>query len=418
MGNAASGPVVAVAANATPPAPPPTSNTISTSNTSSNNSTAVPPPAVVEPPAPAAEGFSMRSFCPVSKKEATEGGQSECPISTKYKNKDVYNVYSQKIDPTNNMPATANQEPIKPQSIPLSKERVKSTIPKAGTESDTWVYPSPQMFWNALVRKNKSDGAAEEDMDTVIKIHNNMNENTWNQVLAWEKLHAVEEEDKQPKLLRFTGRPDELSPRAQLKVLFGHPAPFDRHDWIVDRGGKEVRYIIDYYSDESAADKDSTPKHMHDSTSMKSISVDVRPALESFESVLDRTIVMPIFKFQGKTNYNPPPFFAPSAMQEAENKNTKRLNQAWSDIKLNCEKNKIDLSMCTTDEECRNASIDLQRCMANIVCPEITRDFNLAVEAVKEKKVTEEEASVKYSKMTKCLDEFKLDSARLMGSGK
>ena len=24
--------------------------------------------------------------------------------------------------------------------------------------------------------------------------------------------------------------------------------PFDRHDWTVDRCGKEVRYIIDYYS--------------------------------------------------------------------------------------------------------------------------------------------------------------------------
>jgi cytochrome c heme-lyase len=23
--------------------------------------------------------------------------------------------------------------------------------------------------------------------------------------------------------------------------------PFDRHDWIVDRCGKDVRYIIDYY---------------------------------------------------------------------------------------------------------------------------------------------------------------------------
>lgn len=24
--------------------------------------------------------------------------------------------------------------------------------------------------------------------------------------------------------------------------------PFDRHDWYVDRCGKEVRYIIDYYA--------------------------------------------------------------------------------------------------------------------------------------------------------------------------
>ena len=28
-------------------------------------------------------------------------------------------------------------------------------------------------------------------MDTVVAIHNNMNENTWAQLLAWEKLHPV-----------------------------------------------------------------------------------------------------------------------------------------------------------------------------------------------------------------------------------
>ena len=27
----------------------------------------------------------------------------------------------------------------------------------------------------------------------------------------------------------------------------GYQLPFDRHDWIVDRAGKEVRYVIDYY---------------------------------------------------------------------------------------------------------------------------------------------------------------------------
>lgn len=27
----------------------------------------------------------------------------------------------------------------------------------------------------------------------------------------------------------------------------GYELPFDRHDWIIDRCGKEVRYIIDYY---------------------------------------------------------------------------------------------------------------------------------------------------------------------------
>ena len=50
----------------------------------------------------------------------------------KYKNKDQYNVYSQKIDPTNQMPAVANNQPAPGQSVPLETNRVKSTIPKAG----------------------------------------------------------------------------------------------------------------------------------------------------------------------------------------------------------------------------------------------------------------------------------------------
>ena len=31
--------------------------------------------------------------------------------------------------------------------------------------------------------------------------------------------------------------------------------PFDRHDWIVLRDGKEVRYVIDFYSGQPGAGK-------------------------------------------------------------------------------------------------------------------------------------------------------------------
>lgn len=82
-----------------------------------------------------------------------------------------------------------------------------------------------------MVRKNKVEGATEKDMDTVIAIHNNMNEKTWMQVLEWEKLRPSVGPGREPKLLRFLGRPNDLSPKARLRVLFGSPAPFDRHDW-------------------------------------------------------------------------------------------------------------------------------------------------------------------------------------------
>jgi len=51
------------------------------------------------------------------------------------------------------------------------------------------VYPSEQMFYNALVRKNKSEGVQEKDMSVVVAIHNNMNETTWKKLLDWENDH-------------------------------------------------------------------------------------------------------------------------------------------------------------------------------------------------------------------------------------
>lgn len=52
-----------------------------------------------------------------------------------------------------------------------------------------------------------------------------------------------------------------------------HELPFDRHDWIVDRCGKEVRYVIDYY------DGGQGSSHTV---------LDVRPAFDTLEAVWDR----------------------------------------------------------------------------------------------------------------------------------
>ena len=56
------------------------------------------------------------------------------------------------LDPRNNMPVAANQAPFPGQKALLSTDRVDSNIPKGGTDG-TWVYPSPQMFYNALKRR-------------------------------------------------------------------------------------------------------------------------------------------------------------------------------------------------------------------------------------------------------------------------
>ena len=86
-------------------------------------------------------------------------------------------------------------------------------------------------------------------MDTVVAVHNNMNEKSWKDVLEWEALHA--QTCAQPTLSRFLGRPNDLTPKAWVKhYVLGYPRPFDRHDWFVDRCGKQVRYVIDFYFDE------------------------------------------------------------------------------------------------------------------------------------------------------------------------
>ena len=48
-----------------------------------------------------------------------------CPVTE-------YNVYSQPVDPKNNMPRMANQLPAAQQAQSLSTERVQSSIPKVG----------------------------------------------------------------------------------------------------------------------------------------------------------------------------------------------------------------------------------------------------------------------------------------------
>ncbi|CAE8614795.1 unnamed protein product [Polarella glacialis] len=110
-------------------------------------------------------------------------------------------------------------------------------------------------------------------MSMVIAIHNAVNEKTWQEILRYEKLHAQACLD--PKLIRFLGRPGELSPKAQLTSFFGRTLPFDRHDWHVDRCGTPVRYVVDFY------DGKQSPIHP------VSIHVDARPEV-SWGGLRDR----------------------------------------------------------------------------------------------------------------------------------
>uniref|UniRef100_A0AC35TW29 Holocytochrome c-type synthase n=1 Tax=Rhabditophanes sp. KR3021 TaxID=114890 RepID=A0AC35TW29_9BILA len=204
------------------------------------------------------------SACPM--KEAKMGA---CPVD-----KDGNN-------PLNNMPPP-NQLPSPGQPFPLPTTREKSTIPKA-YEDGVWEYPSPQMFWNAMIKRGwrwGEEDLTEKDMKNIINIHNINNERAWQEILKWENL--LHPECAQPKLKSFKGDADKFSPKARFYRLFGYKAPFDRHDWIVDRcGEKDVRYVIDYYdNDGSGLIKNRNMTHL-----------DVRPALQDGGCVWDRMTV-------------------------------------------------------------------------------------------------------------------------------
>eukprot|EP00962_Isochrysis_galbana_P027541 scaffold8641_cov134-Isochrysis_galbana.AAC.21 len=76
-------------------------------------------------------------------------------------------------------------------------------------------------------------------MRTVVAIHNTVNERTWREILTWEKEYP--ECLNGLKLVRFGGRPDEPTAKARFYGAMGYKPPFDRHDWVVERCGKEVR---------------------------------------------------------------------------------------------------------------------------------------------------------------------------------
>merc|ERR1712110_163567 len=91
----------------------------------------------------------------------------------------------------------------------------------------------------------------------VVAIHNAVNERAWHEILRYEGLQG------------------ELSPKAQLLGFFGRSAPFDRHDWHVDRCGQRVRYVVDFYDGKPSA---SAPIAIH---------IDARPEV-SVGGVFDR----------------------------------------------------------------------------------------------------------------------------------
>nr|CAG4635039.1 EOG090X0CJG [Alona affinis] len=229
---------------------------------------------------------------------------SECPMSGE--NGSLLVNTPNDVNPLNMMPPP-NQRPAPDQPFLLPTERQVSSIPKSGTENEFWQYPSQQMFWNAMLRKGwrwKESDLEQKDMSDIIKIHNANNEQAWKEVLKWEALHA--RECGYPKLKSFGGKAKDYSPRARIRQLMGYELPFDRHDWIIDRCGKEVRYVIDYYDGGKVFED------------YKFALLDVRPAMDSFENCWDRMKVC-WWRWRYEREENSPVFAVDPHSNPAEN---------------------------------------------------------------------------------------------------
>lgn len=221
--------------------------------------------------------------------------QRDPPLSCPYKNpedKTLECPVNNNINPLNNMPNDLSAN-IPPEAMSLDNQRTTSSIPRSvsndgsSKDSNNWVYPSPRMFYTAMHRKGTAPSPST--IPSILAIHNYLNERVWEEIMTkWERLYR--DECAHPKLKRFAGMPGTESPRARMMRWWSGVQPFDRHDWIVDRCGREVRYVIDYYGvDEEEGDKNSSGMgnvNIKDDAAV--FYVDIRPALDSFSALRDR----------------------------------------------------------------------------------------------------------------------------------
>jgi cytochrome c heme-lyase len=95
---------------------------------------------------------------------------------------------SDTLNPLNNIP-NLSQSMAPGQSTELPTERTESSIPRSPSDDGStvppkWEYPSPQQFYNALVRKGWETPEGEVEM--MVHIHNFLNEMAWKEILRWE----------------------------------------------------------------------------------------------------------------------------------------------------------------------------------------------------------------------------------------
>lgn len=160
-----------------------------------------------------------------------------------------------KLNPLNYMFASISQERAPNQTVDLGVDRQVSSIPRGGSEGN-WEYPSAQQMYNAMLRKGHTD-TPQDAVESMVAVHNFLNEGAWDEIVGWERTFAKGlsggwdrcrrgeenlafdlmkedmmgrvDEATEPSLIRFQGRPKELSPKAQFFQALGwvYPSKFE-----------------------------------------------------------------------------------------------------------------------------------------------------------------------------------------------
>lgn len=178
--------------------------------------------------------------------QQSPSSQSSCPVkSTAPTPPQISSSTLSKLNPLNYMPQLS-QSRAPNQSMILPTSREASTIPRGDAEAN-WEYPSPQQMYNAMLRKGYDDTPVDA-VESMVAIHNFLNEGAWAEIVAWERrfgrglsrgwqyckfgeerfeevLVSDREPVPEPRLLRFQGRPKDMTPKAKILQALGQVYP-------------------------------------------------------------------------------------------------------------------------------------------------------------------------------------------------
>ena len=212
-----------------------------------SNSPAPPPSSQPDPPNACPVRSTDSPFYVAPKTTAS----AEAPRPPSPENKSTLS----KFNPLNYMFSSISQERAPNQTVDLPVEREISSIPRGDSDSK-WEYPSPQQMYNAMLRKGYTD-TPQDAVESMVAVHNFLNEGAWDEIVGWERVFsnglkqgwdkckrgeeniAIDalrdevmgntNEESAPRLVRFQGRPKDLTPKAQILQALGwlYPAKFE-----------------------------------------------------------------------------------------------------------------------------------------------------------------------------------------------